>query len=338
MECNRLQTATVQDVAKKSGVSVATVSRVFNTPEKVRPGTRERVQQAAQLLGYVGNASARTLRTQKSRVLGVILPTLLNPVFAECLEGIAAAATLAGYSIVPVTTEYQVDAEERAAALLLAGSVDGVILVVSNPAASTALMRLRMSRTPYVLAYNRHEDHPCVSVDSVAAVAALVSRLASLGHRRIAMVSGQLAASDRAQQRCRGYRQGMEAAGLGPRLLEVPFVAAATDKIQQFLAESDPPTALICSNDLLAIRSIRAAHQIGFSVPGDLTVVGFDGIEIGQDLTPVLSTIVQPNVLIGRSAVQLIVQSLAADKPLTAEASLSVPWTFREGESCTRAN
>lgn len=337
MECNRLQTATVQDVAIKSGVSVATVSRVFNTPDKVRSATRDRVEQAAQLLGYVGNASARTLRTQKSRVLGVVLPTLLNPVFAECLEGIAAAATLAGYSILPVTTEYQIDAEERAAALLLAGNVDGVILVVSNPAGSTALARLRSSRTPYVLAYNRHEDHPCVSVDSVAAVAAVVDRLAASGHRRIAMVTGQLSASDRAQQRCRGYQQGMEAAGLAPRLLEVPFIAAATAKIQQFLAKKNPPTAIVCSNDLLAIRCIRAAHQSGISVPRDLAVVGFDGIEIGQDLTPVLSTVVQPNSLIGRSAVQLIVQSLAADKPLTAEASLSLPWTFREGESCTRA-
>lgn len=337
MECNRLHAATVQDVAKQSGVSVATVSRAFNFPEKVSPETRQRVEKAAAVLGYVANSSARTLRTQKSRVLGVVLPTLLNPVFAECLEGIANAATLAGYAILPATTEYQVDAEERAVALLLAGSVDGVILVVSNPANSLALARLRSSRVPYVLAYNRHGEHPCVSVDSESAVSELVARLVVLGHKRIAMIAGQLSASDRAQQRYRGYQAGMKTAALIPKLLEVPFVHAATEKVQEFITGPTRPTALICSNDLLAIRSMRAAHQSKLIVPKDITIVGFDGIELGRDLTPVLSTVVQPNSLIGKRAVQMVVQALASEKALTPSASLTLPWTFREGESCANA-
>lgn len=317
---------------------MATVSRAFNFPDKVSPDTRQRVEKAAADLGYVANSSARTLRTQRSRVLGVVLPTLLNPVFAECLEGVANAATMAGYAILPVTTEYQVDAEERAAGLLLASNIDGVVLVVSNPANSTALARLRASGVPYVLAYNRHADHPCVSVDSEAAVAALIARLVVLGHKRIAMISGQLAASDRAQQRYRGYQAGIEAASLEPSLLEVPFVNAATEKVQQFITGKGRPTALVCSNDLLAIRSMRAAHQSGLAVPGDITVVGFDGIELGRDLTPILSTVVQPNLLIGKSAVVMVVQALSSNKPLDPSASLTLPWTFREGESCTHAH
>src|SRR5450830_1369600 len=199
----------IQAVAAKAGVSVATVSRAFNFPDKVTAATRALVERVARELDYVPNASARTLRTQRSRVLGVVLPTLLNPSFAECLQGIARAAVTGGYAIIPVTTGYRLDEEERAVHLLLAGNVDGLILVVSNPSTSTALARLQAAGVPYVLAYNRHPDHPCVSVDSEAAVADAVARLVLLGHRRIAMVSGTLAASDRAQQRYRGYQRGM---------------------------------------------------------------------------------------------------------------------------------
>jgi DNA-binding LacI/PurR family transcriptional regulator len=328
----------IQSVAAKAGVSVATVSRAFNFPDKVTPATRELVERVARELHYVPNASARTLRTQRSRALGVVLPTLLNPTFAECLQGIAHAAIAGGYAIIPVTTGYQLDEEERAVHLLLAGNVDGLILVVSNPSTSAALDRLRSTDTPYVLAYNRHPDHPCVTVDGEAAVADAVARLVLLGHRRIAMVSGTLAASDRAQQRYRGYQKGMADAGLdAPALIEVPFVESAVDLLAQLLQAKVRPTALVCSNDLLAIRSIRAAHLSGLDVPGDLSVVGFDGIALGEDLTPALTTIAQPNSEIGRRSVELLVQAMAGGAALQAEASLLLPCFFRDGESCAAA-
>ena len=328
----------IQSVAAKAGVSVATVSRAFNFPDKVTPATRELVERVARELHYVPNASARTLRTQRSRALGVVLPTLLNPTFAECLQGIAHAAIAGGYAIIPVTTGYRLDEEERAVHLLLAGNVDGLILVVSNPSTSAALDRLRSTDTPYVLAYNRHPDHPCVTVDGEAAVADAVARLVLLGHRRIAMVSGTLAASDRAQQRYRGYQKGMADAGLdAPALIEVPFVESAVDLLAQLLQAKVRPTALVCSNDLLAIRSIRAAHLSGLNVPGDLSVVGFDGIALGEDLTPALTTIAQPNSEIGRRSVELLVQAMAGGAALQAEASLLLPCFFRDGESCAAA-
>ncbi|GKT02236.1 LacI family transcriptional regulator [Acidovorax sp. SUPP3434] len=329
---------TIQDVAREAGVSVATVSRAFNLPDKVTPATRDLVLGVAERMGYAPNASARTLRTQRSRVIGVVLPTLLNPVFAECLEGIARAAALAGYAILPFTTDYVIAQEERAVNLLLAGDVDGMILVVSQPESSAALARLAASALPYVLAYNRHPGHPCVSVDSEGAVADLVARLVALGHRRIAMVSGQLAASDRAQQRCRGFRRGMAAAGLAQApVIEVPFVETAVEDVAQWLRGAERPTALVCSNDLIAIRCLRAAHQAGLAVSRDLSVVGFDGIALGQDLTPVLSTVAQPNADIGRCSVELLIQAMAADAPLTPQASLTLPHRFRAGESCAGA-
>lgn len=328
----------IQIVAKRAGVSVATVSRAFNFPDKVAPATRALVERVAAELGYVANASARTLRTQRSRVLGVVLPTLLNPTFAECLQGIAQAAAAGGYAIIPVTTAYQLGEEERAVNQLIAGNVDGMILVVSNPTTSQALEHLRANAVPYVLAYNKHASHPCVSVDSEGASADVVARLVRLGHRRIAMVTGTMAASDRAQQRYRGYLQGMAAAGLtAPPVLEVPFVETAVDALRRYLAQAPRPTALFCSNDLLAIRSIRAASLDGLRVPQDLAVVGFDGIALGQDLTPALSTVMQPNHDIGRHSVELLVKALADGVVPRADASLLLPHAFRDGESCAAA-
>ncbi|WCM94543.1 LacI family DNA-binding transcriptional regulator [Acidovorax sp. NCPPB 2350] len=329
---------TIQDVAREAGVSVATVSRVFNLPDKVLPTTRDLVHSVAERLGYMPNASARTLRTQRSRVIGVVLPTLLNPVFAECLEGIAHAAAQGGYAILPCTTDYALAQEERAVRQLQAGRVDGMILVVSSPGDSLALARLARSGLPYVLAYNRHPAHPCVSVDGEAAVADLVARLVALGHRRITMVSGHLAASDRAQQRCRGFRRGMAAAGLADApVVEVPFVETAVQEVAALLQAAARPTALVCSNDLIALRCLRAAHMAGLAVPRELSVVGFDGIALGQDLTPMLGTVAQPNADIGRRSVELLIQAMAAGAPLPPGASLTLPHQFRAGESCARA-
>ena len=325
----------IQDVARQAKVSVATVSRVFNLPDKVAASTRLRVEKIAHKLGYVANASARTLRTQRSRVLGVVLPTLLNPVFAECLSGIASAATAAGYAISPVTTDYELAQENRAVNLLLAGNVDGMILVVGNPASSKALQCLQAAGVAYALAYNRHPAHPCVSVDSEAAVGAVVTQLASLGHSRITLVTGQLAASDRAQQRLRGYQLAMSSLKIkSQHVLEVPFVASAVEQIRQLLEKPQRPTALVCSNDLLAIRCIRAASLAGLAVPGDISVVGFDGIALGEDLSPMLSSVIQPNAGIGRCAVELLVQAISSNKPLLPSASVVLEHGFRQGESC----
>lgn len=324
----------IQEVARQAGVSVATVSRAFNLPDKVSIETRERVESVARRLGYRPNASARTLRTQRSRVLGVVLPTLLNPVFAECLDGIAHAAAERGYAILPVTTDYQLGQEERAVDLLLSENVDGMILVVSNPATSIALKRLCSAGTPYVLAYNRHPEHPCVSVDSELAVVQLVTRLAALGHREIAMICGQLSASDRAQQRYRGFLQGMQAAGLDARLLEVPFIDDAAAALADLIHDARRPTALLCSNDLLAIRAIRAVRQAGLQVPEDVSVTGFDGIALGLDLTPMLSTVVQPNARIGATSAAMIVQALVDGVLPDAAASQILVHSWRAGESC----
>ena len=190
-------------------------------------------------------------------------------------------------------------------------------------------------RRPYVLAYNRHPNHPCGLVDSEWAVAEPVG---GLGHQHIALVTGHLASSDQALQRSRGFRQGMQALGLdASQVLEVPFVSTAVSQLSEMLQRQPRVTALVCSNDLLATRSIRTAHVAGLSVPRNLSVVGFDGIALREDLTPMLSTITQPNADIGRHSVALLVQALSNGAAFTSNVSLSLDHGFRQGESCAQA-
>lgn len=324
----------IQKVAKEAGVSVATVSRTFNFPDKVSMTTRAKVEAAAARLKYVPNASARNLRTQNTKTIGVLLPTFANPVFTECLQGIAETAAELGFSIMPFTTAYTLEQELESVKKLLSFGVEGVILVVSDPKHSPALDLLIATKTPYVLAYNWDEHHPCVSVNNQQAFAELVQYLAGLGHQHIVMVSGQLQASDRAQQRYAGFVQGIEQAQLPLLpLIEVPFIDNAVEAIAHALKQEQKATALVCSNDLMAIRAIRAASLCGYQVPRDMSVTGFDGVRLGQDLTPSLTSVAQPNATIGRHSIKLLIKHLTRQTPLHADSSVLLPHRLQPAES-----
>ncbi len=310
------------DIAQRAGVSPATVSRVFNSPQIVSDATRKLVLGVADKSHYRPNASARTLRTRRSHVIGVVLPTLTNPVFAECLQGIARAAAASHYAIMLQATGYELSQEEDAVANLQASGVDGMVLVVSDAAKSRAIRQVQEMGTPYVLVYNRHPKHPCISVAGDDAMLELTRELVRLGHRRITMVCGRLAASDRAQQRYDGFLSAMSRASLKPSaLIEVPFIGTAINEISAVLKAGNRPTALVCSNDLIAIRAIRAAKLCGLQVPGDISISGFDGVQLGADMTPALSTVAQPNEEMGQRSVALLVQGLNKESRLLRPAA-----------------
>jgi LacI family transcriptional regulator, repressor for deo operon, udp, cdd, tsx, nupC, and nupG len=321
-------------IAQLTGVSPATVSRVFNQPEKVSEATRLRVLEQAQKQGYRPNAAARTLRTQRSHMIGVLLPTLLNPVFAECLEGVADTALAEGYGIMPIASGYDRVQEISSVRRLLAQNVEGLIMILTDPQEHPLIEELLALKLPFVLAYNQHPDYCCVSVDNAREVAAVVARLHHQGHTRISMLSGQLSASDRAQARYEGYLRGMANEGLRAQaLIEVPFMSQDMAALDEALSDSvQRPTALICSNDLLALRCIRRIVCTGLSVPNDISVVGFDGIEVGAQITPMLSTVVQPSQRIGVEAVLCLVKQIKGED-FSDSTSRVLSCSFREGET-----
>ncbi len=300
--------ATMQDVALRAGVSIATVSRVFSGSNVVVPATAMAVESAAKSLGFRPNLVGRHLREKKTKTIGVMLPTISHPVFAECLQSIEAAASENAVAILFASTGYNEGLEERASELLLQRRVDGLILTVANATTSKLLTKLDEERTPYVLAYNQPIDvhRMFVSVNNQVAAGDMVQHLIVLGHKKIQMVLGKSLQSDRSMLRYEGYLNAMSAHGLEPMPpFEVDFLSKDfSTAIQGIVSQKQPPSALFCSNDQLAMTVISQLQRLGITVPDGISIAGFDGIEIGQLMSQRLTSIAQPNSLIGRFAIE----------------------------------
>ncbi|MFN3437143.1 MAG: substrate-binding domain-containing protein [Acidovorax sp.] len=324
-DCSIAKAPTIKEVAAAAGVSVATVSRALNASGAVHGTTSANVLAVARQLGFRPNLMGRNLRATRTRTLGVMLPTLNHPVFAECLQGIETQAQSHQQVIAVSTTGYQVDAEERASERLLQQRVDGLILTVADAAHSSVLDKLDAEGVPYVLVFNQPGGtqpslaaRPFVSVDNFLAGRQMVEHLLSLGHQRVHMLAGQFQQSDRSLQRFLGYQAAMSAAGLPwSEPLEVPFTTCDTrSELQGLLGRRSPPTALFCSTDQLAMTVIRDLRDLGLRVPEQVSVAGFDGVQVGEWLSPVLTTVVQPTAEIGRAAVDLLLQLIAGERYL----------------------
>ncbi|WP_207457372.1 LacI family DNA-binding transcriptional regulator [Azospirillum sp. SYSU D00513] len=329
--------ATIRDVAARARVSIATVSRVLNGTGLAAPATEERVRLAMAELGFRPNTIGRSLKAARTRTVGVLIPSLSNPVFAESVSGIQEVAAEAGHGVLIVSTDYSPEREAQAIESLLSNQVDGLVLTVADADRSASLDTLDAAGRPYVLAYNQPElsGRPFVSVDNVAAARAIVERMIALGHRRIGMVAGRFRQSDRSRRRHAGYEAALLAAELAPGpVIEVDF---ADTRLAQHLAGhmagaagAGRPTALFASNDLLALATIRAVRDLGLSVPGDVSVTGFDGIEVGALVSPSLTTLVQPARAMGRAAFAALHARLSGEPH---DASTILPFAIRKGES-----
>lgn len=330
----------IKQVALEAGVSIATVSRLLNQPDSVSVDTASKVNQAIEALGFRPNFTGRNLRAGRSHTVGVVVPTLSNTVFAQCLQGIETAARQRDYSVMFTATEYRQQDEAAAVELLLAHRVDGVILTVANAEASTTLDVLDRERIPYVLVYNQPQRsaRPSVSVDNHAAAYDAVTHLIKLGHRRIQMLAGQFDASDRALQRYHGYLQAMQQHGLAPLApIEVArhtYTSLALEYLQTFRDPLQRPSALFCSNDLLALSVMRDLRALGLRVPDDVSVMGFDGIPLGELMNPMLSSVEQPSEQIGGLALRTLVTAIEETQDgYQAASSHILPHTVRIGAS-----
>ena len=322
---------TIKDVASHAGFSIATVSRAINSPELVDPKTLQIIRDSIAATRYRPSALGRMLRAEHSRVIGVVVPTIANPVFGETLQGVDEGAAGAGYRLMLMTTEYDATRERTAIDTLLEHRVDGLILTVADARANPLLDELDEAGLPYVLTHNdasSETDRPphrsSVSVDNFTAARDGVTQMIEHGHRRIWMLAGTLAASDRAQQRYAGYAAAMRDAGLTPvPVLECAFSTEhlAPGALAALTTGPERPTALFCSNDRLAMVAISSLADAGVDVPGQMSVLGFDGLSIGNLLAPRLASICVPNREIGRQAWQTVEQLIGAKIGTQADAN-----------------
>lgn len=320
--------ATIKDVALRARVSLATVSRVLNDPARVSEHTAREVHNALRELNFRPNLTGRNLRANRTRTLGVVLPTLIHPVFAECLHGIETAARQRGYAICLATTGYEPEAEHAATELLLQHRMDGLVLTVADAANSRVLDKLDREQLPYLLVYNQLPpsadlQRPTVSVDNRAAARQVVEYLIASGHRQIRMVTGQFRQSDRARLRYHGYLDALTAAGMtAPPPIETSFMAAdAQLPLQDMLSAAPRPTALFCSSDHLAMMVVRDLAALGVQVPQDLSVAGFDGTQLSALAVTPLTTVMQPSHDIGRTALNRLLDRIRG-APLQTSALL----------------
>lgn len=304
---------TIRDVAGRAGCSIATVSRVVTGHGPVSEEMRKRVVAAALELGF---PLARAFPETRP-VISILIPSLTNPVFAAAVAGIEQRARSAGMFTILGQSNYDPAQEEAIAATLIAERPIGMIMTVCDPSSSLALQRLRKAELPVVTIYN--EDTPqgvaAVQVDNRAAIRQMADELVALGHRHILFLAGKFISSDRSASRYAGYRDAMLAAGLSPAPpIEVDFIDASRDiDLTEVMVEWQP-TAIMASNDLLAVTVIASLRRAGLSVPEDVSVTGFDGIDFARHIHPRLHTIRQPSQVMGTLAASLLLDMATGHK------------------------
>lgn len=309
--------ATIYDIAKYVGVSAGTVSRALSRPEKVLPDTRKRIEQAAAVLGYVPNAVARTLKTQRSGKILITVPDIGNPFFAQILKGAEDAAQAAGYAVLLGDTQHQAAREERYAQMLPRNQADGMIVLGHRlPPTAREIVRQLGAAAPVVngCEFDPALGIPSVHIDNAAAARTAMEHLYALGHVRIAVVGGP-PDNPLHRQRLEGVRAAAGAQGRLESLAPVPgdfSVESGHAAAMQFLGQASAPTAAFCFSDQMALGVLAACRDLGIRVPEGFSVVGFDDLASSRYLSPPLTTISQPMREIGVRTVNLLLAILGA--------------------------
>jgi DNA-binding LacI/PurR family transcriptional regulator len=302
----------LKDVAARAGVSVKTVSNVVNGTTYVSPPTRERVEQALAELDYRPNLSARNLRRGRTGVIALALPELDAPYFAELSRFVIDAAAERGWTVLIDQTDGRADRERQVLQGIREQLIDG--LVFSPITVGREELAQRTDRTPMVLLGERVQDGPThhVAIDNRRAAREVTEHLIALGHRRIAAIGSQRNPSaNTAHLRLAGYREALGEAGLPHDEALTPDTdsyhrADGAELMRRLLALPEPPQAVFCFNDLLALGALRTALASGLRVPQDVAIAGFDDIEDGRYSTPSLTTVSPDKAHIARVAVELL--------------------------------
>lgn len=303
---------TLDDVARRAGVSTATVSRCLNNPSVVQEATRERVQSAIRHLGYSPNFGARALAAKRTNTVGAIVPTLENAIFARGLEAFQRALAAAGITLLVSSSLYRPEIEEEQIRTLVARGADALLLIGYDR--DPAIYEFLATRgIPYVIAWahDASEPHPAIGFENRTAMRQLAERVLELGHRRLGMISAERAGNDRALNRWIGVCEAMQARGLAESdlaLFETTYaIESGRDGFRDLVGRQPRPTAILCGNDVLAAGALSAAHEIGLRVPEDVSITGFDDIEIAQIVTPGLTTVHVPHREMGRRAAEMLI-------------------------------
>lgn len=306
--------ATIEDVAKIAGVSIATVSRAIRMPEKVAESTRKRVTAAIARTGYTANAMAQNLRMQRSQMVMVLTQSISDPNFPGILTGLEKVANLRGYGVLIGNTEGAVALEEKYLRFLSTGMADGLILLTGHlPVAGWPASPV-VTFPPLVAASRpvSHAEVAYVGIDDVNGTKVATDYLISLGHRKIVYVSGP-AGDALSELRLQGYCNALTEAFDQSSIWKMDADGTSEggrSAVERLFIRDTLPTAFVCYNDNSAMGVISGLQSRGFSVPEDFSVVGFDDIPFASNITPALTTVRQPRTQIGEMAMTHLLDHL----------------------------
>jgi len=335
----------IEDIARRAGVSHSTVSRALRDNPLISPQVREEIKRIAQEMNYVPNAIAQSLQNQRTNTIGVVVTSIADPFFADVVEGIEQVAKSAGLSVMLSASHRDFEQEIAAIDNFHRRRVDG-ILVADSRISKQHTKQLRQIAVPTVLINSQTQEQSemfhSVEIDDRLGARLAVEHLVSLGHSCI----GYLGVGDRSrsnQQRLEGYRMALTEAGLPPITDWVAIsdedyarrsdVATGQKMLSKLVTAG--VTGIFCYNDMVAVGALLACHELGISVPRDLSLVGFDGIALSCYVTPPLTTVSQPMLEIGCSAMQMLLDLL---EEKTVENRVLSPFLVKRGSSAALIN
>lgn len=328
-----LPRSSAKDVARLAGVSTATVSRCLNAPDKVDEATRRAVDAAIAKLGYVPHGAARALRSDRSKMVGAIVPSFGYALYARTTSALQATLDAKGYAMVLAEHHYDTATELRIADQLVSLGVDAFVFVGlhHDPA---LFARLERYGRPYVLTWgvDPMRRHPSIGFDNRAATAAMTRHLLALGHRRFGLLSAPTRDNDRATERGAGVRDALAEAGLALDERCVQYgpidLAAAAAMMRRLLALPGRPTAVVGTNDVFAVGAMLACRELGVRVPDEVSITGVDSTELGATQVPPLTSVGTPILDIGRAAGEQLVARIEG-APFTPFQTLPFTLTLR---------
>lgn len=314
----RLPQVSIKDVARIAGVSIATVSRCINDPERVREETRIRVQEAILKTGYAPNTLARSFRRGKTQAIMVVLPSVGDPFFTDVMHGIRTVASNHGYSLLINETQFNTLTADEVGAMIVSRQADGIALLASLSPFGNRVLSSRSHRLlPIVVGCEAVSpelaDYPGVHIDNVAAAREATDYLVARGHTRIAFIYG-LQHSLLTKDREHGYRVAMGGAGLA---IEAGWVVegwltvdGAIEATRSLLSHPHRPTAIFCANDEMAMGCMHAVRTAGLRIPADLSIIGFDDTRYAKITEPPLTTVRQPAEEIGERVMHRLLREI----------------------------
>jgi LacI family transcriptional regulator len=314
-----IKTATLADVAALAGVSLGSASRALSVPEEVKPGTLEKVNQAVAQLGYVKNGAAQALASKKTHTIAAIYPTLDNPIYASSVNALQKSLWKIGYQLLIASHEYDRTREVKAVQTMVERGVDGIILVGTDHDDAVFEM-LSRRQIPYVLSWSTDAtSYPhCVGFSNQQASFEMAKLILAKGHQKIAVCTGFIAHNERARARVAGTLLGLEQVGLtvpSEYIVEAPLsIEGGKEGFRKLWNLKNHPTVIVFGNDLQAIGAIDESRNLGVRIPEDVSITGFDDINLASIVNPPLTTIRVPINDIGIRSAQMISDLISSKK------------------------